>query len=63
LPISQTNLSPSVSDWPLPGRLLVLGARQTVQDGATTWETHVVTLALDDGAKQVWNLQRDKAVP
>lgn len=63
LPISQTNLSPAVSYWPLPGRLLVLGARQTVEDGATNWETHVVALALNDGAKQVWNLQRDQAVP
>ena len=57
LPISETNISPSVSYWLLPGRLLVMGAQQTVEDGVTSWETHVVTLTLADGAIRTWSLQ------
>ena len=63
LPLSETSNSPSISSWLLPGRLLVVGARQKVDDGVTSWETHVVTLSLADGASKAWSLQRGAAVP
>jgi hypothetical protein len=63
LPLSATNNSPAIGSWLLPGRLLVMGARQTVDDGVTSWETHVVTLTLADGASKAWSLQRGEAVP
>lgn len=63
LPLSETSNSPSISSWLLPGRLLVMGARQTLDDGVTSWETQVVTVALADGASKSWSLQRGEAVP
>lgn len=57
LPISETPNSPSFSYWPLPGRLLVMGAEQTTKDGVTSWETQVVTLSLADGSSRTWRLQ------
>lgn len=63
LPISETAISPKVSYWLLPGRILIMGAQQNVDDGVTSWDTHVVTLAMADGARQAWSLQRGEAVP
>ena len=63
LPLSETNWSPTVSSWLLPGRLLLMGAQETVDDGVTSWETHVVTVTLADGARMGWNLQRGEAMP
>jgi hypothetical protein len=57
LPISETPNSPSISYWPLSGRLLVMGAEQTTKDGVTSWETQVVTLSLADGSSETWRLQ------
>jgi len=57
LPISETPNSPAFSYWLLPGRLLVMGAEQTTEDGVTSWETQVVTLSLADGASKTWSLQ------
>lgn len=56
LPISETPNSPAVSYWPLPGRLLVMGARQTLEDGVTSWQTHVVSVALADGSSTTWQM-------
>lgn len=63
LPMSASNFGPALSYWLVPGRVVMLGAQQTVDDGVTSWETHVVTLAMADGASQAWSLQRDVAVP
>ena len=57
LPISETPHSPAISYWLLPGRLLVMGAEQTTEDGVTSWDTQVVTLSLADGGSRVWRLQ------
>jgi hypothetical protein len=56
LPISETPNSPAVSYWLLPGRLLVMGARETVEDGVTSWETHVASVALADGSSTTWRM-------
>ncbi|MBD9478843.1 PA2928 family protein [Pseudoxanthomonas sp. PXM02] len=57
LPISETPHSPSIGYWLLPGRLLVMGAAESLDDGVTSWKTHVVTLSLADGSSATWGLQ------
>ena len=63
LPMSENNFGPAFRYWLVPGRVVMLGAQETVEDGVTSWETHVATLALADGGSQAWSLQRGEAVP
>jgi hypothetical protein len=62
LPLSDSSIRTPVRQWQLPGRIVLAGIREHVENGRTAREPHLVTVRLSDGVWQAWNLRRAAAV-
>lgn len=59
LPLSETGTINPVRNWQLPGRLVMSGALESVSDGVTHREPHMVSIDLASGQWQGWNFERE----
>lgn len=63
LPLSETDFINPLHYWQLRGRVVVSGELQTQADGVTTRDPMLVSIELETGEVQAWNLAREAAVP
>ncbi len=63
LPVSENSIATPMRYWLLPGHIIVSGVQESVVDGTTQRELHLVSVQLADGARQAWNLHHETAVP
>lgn len=60
LPLSDSGTANPVQFWVLADRVVALGNLETMRDGVSGREPHLVSVALDDGAWVAWDIARAK---
>ncbi len=63
LPISENSTMNPVMYWILPGRVAVLGARESRVDDVSLRVPHLASVSIGDGSVRAWDLQAGKPLP